>query len=208
MKKSLVLGLLLTFAFSLAAESLSLKSVCQGLSKHPNTTGDFTQIKTINANGRQLKSYGRFIISPLGIMWKTQKPFPSSIVITEDKMVQTAADGKQSVMSASGNEMFKSIATSLSAVFKGDEKALQANFETALTQDADGNWKLTLKPKDSTIGSVIENMEMNGTASAELVVMNSIEISEGSSNKIKYEFTNQEYPKELTDDEKANFIFK
>lgn len=208
MKKSIILGLLLTVAFCLNAEALSLKSVCQGLSKNPNSTGDFTQIKTINTNGRQLKSYGRFIICPMGIMWKTQKPFPSSIVITEDKMVQTAADGKQSVMSSSGNEMFKSISASLSAVFTGDEKALLSNFETSLVEGEKGNWTITLKPKDSTIAAVIEKMEMQGTSTANTIVMNSIEIFEGSSNKIKYEFSNQEYPKELTADEKANFIFK
>lgn len=208
MKKSIILGLLLTVAFCLNAEALSLKSVCQGLSKNPNSTGDFTQIKTINTNGRQLKSYGRFIICPMGIMWKTQKPFPSSIVITEDKMVQTAADGKQSVMSSSGNEMFKSISASLSAVFTGDEKALLSNFETSLVEGEKGNWTITLKPKDSTIAVVIEKMEMQGTSTANTIVMNSIEIFEGSSNKIKYEFSNQEYPKELTADEKANFIFK
>lgn len=208
MKKSIILSLLLTVAFCLNAEALSLKSVCQGLSKNPNSTGDFTQIKTINTNGRQLKSYGRFIICPMGIMWKTQKPFPSSIVITEDKMVQTAADGKQSVMSSSGNEMFKSISASLSAVFTGDEKALLSNFETSLVEGEKGNWTITLKPKDSTIAVVIEKMEMQGTSTANTIVMNSIEIFEGSSNKIKYEFSNQEYPKELTADEKANFIFK
>lgn len=208
MKKSIILSLLLTVAFCLNAENLTLKTVCQELSKNPNSTGDFTQIKTINANGRQLKSYGTFIICPMGIMWKTQKPFPSSIVITEDKMVQTAADGKQSVMSASGNEMFKSISASLSAVFTGDEKALLSNFETTLTQDENGAWTISLKPKDSSIAAVIEKMEMQGTSTANALIMNSIEIFEGSSNKIKYEFSNQEYPQELTADEKANFIFK
>lgn len=207
MKKIVALGFLLAFTFCLSAESLTLKSVCQGLSKNPNSTGDFTQIKTINANGRQLKSYGRFIICPLGIMWKTQKPFPSSIVITEDKMVQTTADGKQSVMSASGNEMFKSISTSLSAVFKGDEKALLANFDTEIAEGENGSWTISLKPKDSTISAVIENMEMKGSVSSNVVIMDSIEIFEGSSNKIKYEFSNQEYPKELTADEKSNFVF-
>lgn len=207
MKKLVALGFLLAFTFCLSAESLTLKSVCQGLSKNPNSTGDFTQIKTINANGRQLKSYGRFIICPLGIMWKTQKPFPSSIVITEDKMVQTTADGKQSVMSASGNEMFKSISTSLSAVFKGDEKALLANFDTEIAEGENGSWTISLKPKDSTISAVIENMEMKGSVSSNVVIMDSIEIFEGSSNKIKYEFSNQEYPKELTADEKSNFVF-
>lgn len=209
MKKLFVL-LAVLFSFgaggtALVAQQMTLSSVCAGLSKHPNTTGDFTQIKTINANGRQLKSTGKFIISNQGIMWKTQKPFPSSIVITKDKMIQTAADGKQTVMSGSDNQIFKNISDCLSSVFAGNSADLEKNFITDFTDNGDGSWILILTPKDATISSVMQQLQMKGTVSSSLVKMDSLEMSETSSNKIKYEFSNQEYPKELTDDEKTNF---
>lgn len=209
MKKLFVL-LAVLFSFgtggtALVAQQMTLSSVCAGLSKHPNTTGDFTQIKTINANGRQLKSTGKFIISNQGIMWKTQKPFPSSIVITKDKMIQTAADGKQTVMSGSDNQIFKNISDCLSSVFAGNSEDLEKNFITDFTDNGDGSWSLILTPKDATISSVMPQLQMKGTVSSSLVKMDSLEMSETSSNKIKYEFSNQEYPKELSDDEKTNF---
>lgn len=209
MKKLFVL-LAVLFSFgtggtALVAQQMTLSSVCAGLSKHPNTTGDFTQIKTINANGRQLKSTGKFIISNQGIMWKTQKPFPSSIVITKDKMIQTAADGKQTVMSGSDNQIFKNISDCLSSVFAGNSEDLEKNFITDFTDNGDGSWSLILTPKDATISSVMQQLQMKGTVSSSLVKMDSLEMSETSSNKIKYEFSNQEYPKELSDDEKTNF---
>lgn len=209
MKKLFVL-LAVLFSFgtggtALVAQQMTLSSVCAGLSKHPNTTGDFTQIKTINANGRQLKSTGKFIISNQGIMWKTQKPFPSSIVITKDKMIQTAADGKQTVMSGSDNQIFKNISDCLSSVFAGNSADLEKNFITDFTDNGDGSWILILTPKDATISSVMQQLQMKGTVSSSLVKMDSLEMSETSSNKIKYEFSNQEYPKELSDDEKTNF---
>lgn len=209
MKKLFIL-LAVLFSFgtggtALVAQQMTLSSVCEGLSKHPNTTGDFTQIKTINANGRQLKSTGKFIISNQGIMWKTQKPFPSSIVITKDKMIQTAADGKQTVMSGSDNQIFKNISDCLSSVFAGNSEDLEKNFITDFTDNGDGSWSLILTPKDATISSVMQQLQMKGTVSSSLVKMDSLEMSETSSNKIKYEFSNQEYPKELTDDEKTNF---
>ena len=59
------------------ASNFTLEGVCAKLSSKSNTTGSFTQTKNIKANGRALKSYGKFIICPLGILWQTEKPFPS-----------------------------------------------------------------------------------------------------------------------------------
>ena len=87
--------------FVLAALLLSLGAGAQTLK------GSFVQTKTIKTNGRQLKSYGTFIICPLGIMWNTKKPFPSRLVITKQKMLQTGGDGKVTVMNGSENQIFK-----------------------------------------------------------------------------------------------------
>ena len=90
---------ILSFVFvSLFVSSLfagDLQSICAALAKTPNTLGNFTQIKTISSNGRQLKSSGDFIISTEGIMWNTVKPFSSKLVVTEKSMIQVAANGKK-----------------------------------------------------------------------------------------------------------------
>lgn len=205
MKKILVLFLTSILAAGAFAQTLSLKSVCEGLAKTPNTTGDFLQVKTVNSTGRQLKSSGKFIIAKEGIMWKTLKPFPSSLVVTENAMIQTAGDGTKSVMNGSDNQIFQNIAQTLSSVFAGNSSVLEKNFEVDFKAGSEGKWTVVLTPKDSTIGSVMKTLILEGTSTVSNVILNSLELAEASNNKIHYDFLNQNYPKELTADEKANF---
>lgn len=205
MKKILALFLTSLLVSGAFAQGLSLRSVCEGLSKTPNTTGDFLQIKTVNSNGRQLKSSGKFIIAKEGIMWKTLKPFPSSLVITENAMIQTAGDGTKSVMNGSDNQIFQNIAQTLSSVFSGNSAILEKNFDVDFKEVEAGKWIVVLTPKDSTIGSVMKALTLEGSISSANVILSSLELAEASNNKIRYEFSNQNYPKELTADEKANF---
>ena len=95
-------------------------SVCKNLAKHPNMTGNFSQVKTISAVNRSMKSSGTFIFSLDGIMWKTEKPFPSTMVVGMTSVKQTLANGKETVIDASSNQIFTSISTTLSAMFSGN----------------------------------------------------------------------------------------
>ncbi len=204
MKK--ILSLLILTLFICNVFSADLKSVCDGLSKTPITKGDFTQIKTINAKGRTLKSSGKFIISLEGIMWKTLKPFPSNLIVIENAMIQIAADGKKNVMSASDNQIFQNISKTLRSVFAGDSKELENNFKVAFENKENGLWSVVLTPKDSTIAAVMQTLELSGSSTNTQVTLLSLELQETSNNKIRYEFSNQIYPKELTTDEKAFFV--
>ena len=204
MKK--ILSLLISTLFICNIFSADLKSVCDGLSKTPITKGDFTQIKTINAKGRTLKSSGQFIISLEGIMWKTLKPFPSNLIVTENAMIQIAADGKKNVMSASDNQIFQNISKTLRSVFAGDSKELENNFKVSFENKENGLWSVVLTPKDSTIAAVMQTLELSGSSTNTQVTLLSLELQETSNNKIRYEFSNQIYPKELTTDEKAFFV--
>ena len=208
MKKTFAFVMLTLFCLAglQAQSSLSLESVCASLAARPNTTGDFIQIKTINANGRQLKSSGKFIISTIGIMWKTEKPFPSSLILTKDSMIQIAANGNKSVMDGKDNQIFANISDTLTSVFSGNSNQLKKNFECTFSGEEKGGWTLELKPKDSTIASVMESLVLSGALEKDGAVLAKLEMAETSGNKIIYEFTNQKYPEELSADEKQNFI--
>lgn len=208
-KKSVIFTLCILFliCFQLEAQTKQLQTlefVCKSLAAHQNTTGDFTQIKTLQTNGRKLTSTGKFIFSKEGILWQTEKPFPSSLILTKDAMVQIAANGKKSVMSGKDNQIFANISETLSSVFSGNVDALKKNFECELVQESDKSWKILLTPKDSTIASVMKSMVLAG-AGADL---SSLEMSEMSENTIRYEFKNQKYPEELSADEKQIFVIE
>lgn len=216
MKKSLffISSLFLVFMhfsfnlFAQSADSISLEMLCKSLAANPNTTGDFAQTKTILTNGRSLKSSGKFIISTYGIMWKTEKPFPSSLILTENKMIQIAANGNKSVMNGDDNQIFANISNTLTSLFSGNITELQNNFNCTLSQNKE-NWSLLLSPKDSTIASVMQTLVLSGTYEKnknDSAKLNSLLLTEVSGNTTLYEFSNQKYPKELSSDEKQIFI--
>ncbi len=212
MKKHFKLGLIAFFGFvisaGLFAEDLTMDSVCKKLAEHPNTTGDFVQTKLIKSVNRSLKSNGVYIFSLEGIMWKTLKPFPSTLAVGETFVIQTAANGTKTVIDASDNQIFTSIAQTLSAVFSNDAEKLSSNFKTDFSDKGSGNWELILTPKDSTVASVLKSLTLIGSNSNSICSIDEIVMTEASDNSITYTFTNQKYPKELSADEKANFVSK
>lgn len=190
-----------------AVNAETFDSVCANLSKHPNMTGDFSQVKTITAVNRNMKSFGTFIFSLDGIMWKTEKPFPSTMVVGMTSVVQTLANGKQTVIDASSNQIFTSISTTLSAMFSGNSETLKNNFNVKFSE-AGSIWKALLTPKDESVAKILTSLEISGNCSSSFADLNSIVMSEASGDKISYSFTNQKYPKELSADEKAYFTAK
>ena len=201
--------LILCLSYSLFAQtnSVTLETICASLASHPNTTGDFTQTKTLQTNGRKLKSIGKFIFCQEGILWCTEKPVPSSLILTKEVMVQIAANGNKSVMNGKDNQIFANISETLSSVFSGDVAALKKNFICEFAIEENGNWAVNLTPKDSTIASVMKTLVLSGLSKPE-TSMTALVMTEASGNTISYEFTNQKYPKELSADEKQNFIFE
>ena len=208
MKKAILTALLLFTAASLFAQNThTLDTVCKSLASHPNTTGDFTLSKTIQTNGRKLKSTGKYIISPIGILWNTEKPVSTSIILTKNSVVQIAANGNKSVLSGNDNQIFTGISETLSSVLSGDAAALRRNFTCSFTVNEKGEWTMSLKPKDSTIAAVMNELTLSGSYN-EYAVMTSLVMAEASGNLLSYEFENQKFPEELSADEKKIFVLE
>ena len=89
--------------------------------------------------------------------------------------------------------------------FSGDVQTLKKNFDCEFSSAAGGEWKVILKPKDSTIASVMNSLELSGITKPQ-AQMTSLVMLEASGNSITYEFINQKYPEELSADEKQNFV--
>lgn len=215
MKQSHILIAILTAcslsALMYAAEP-DFNAVCAGLAAHKNTTGNFIQSKTLPKANRTLKSNGTFIISTgSGIVWNTQKPFPSCVTVTSDSIIQTASDGKKTVLKTAGNETFTSISKAIQSVFSGNTDILLSSFSVdfSVQKDQSGNsdiWNAVLVPTDTSIRSFIGKMELTGSAGKERsVVLQSLKMTESAGGTILYEFTGQKYPEELTSDEKTYF---
>lgn len=210
MKKIFLLIFMIACSLPLFSQnSLTLETVCASLSAKQNTTGDFTQTKTIQTNSRKLKSTGKYIICPEGILWRTEKPVAASLILTKDSMIQIAANGNKNVMDGKDNLIFQNISETLSSVFSGDVAALKKNFNCKFETKEAGNWLVKLEPVDSTIASVMNVLELSGCWSEKnKAEMTKLIMTEASGNTISYEFINQKYPEELSKDERQNFIFE
>lgn len=205
--KKIILAVISAFFLTVSANAETFGSVCKNLSERPNMTGNFSQVKTISAVGRSMKSSGTFIFSLDGIMWKTEKPFPSTMVVGMTSVKQTLANGKETVIDASSNQIFTSISTTLNAMFSGNSEVLQNNFDVDFSFSG-SDWKAVLLPKDNMVKKILQSLSISGKAASDYADLNTIVMSEANGDSITYNFTNQKYPKELTADEKAYFSSK
>lgn len=191
---------------SLFAE-VNFSGICEKLASRPNMTGTFIQEKTITAINRTLKSSGNFVLSQDGIAWNTLKPFPSTLVVGNTFVMQIKPDGSQTVIDASSNQIFSSISSALTAMFSGNFSVLEEAFSIHFTLSSQ-NWMATLVPKDSAVLAILKSITVSGIANENSAELKQIVMTEPSSDAITYTFTEQRYPKELSDDEKAFFIEK
>ncbi len=205
--KKFILAVVSAFFLIVSVNAETFESVCKNLSEHPNMTGNFSQIKTISAVNRSMKSSGTFIFSLNGIMWKTEKPFPSTMVVGMTSVKQTLANGKETVIDASSNQIFTSISTTLSAMFSGNSDVLQNNFDVDFNFSG-SDWTAVLSPKDNMVKKILTSLSISGKATATSADLNSIVMKESSGDTITYNFSDQKYPKELNADEKSYFSSK
>ncbi len=220
--KAIGIAVVFSFLSFSAFSEISLDSVCESLSSHAIMKGDFVQEKTISSLNRTLKSFGTFIFSDEGIVWKTEKPFPSVMAVSLDKVVQTRADGTKTFMDASQNQIFLSISKSLSAMFSGNKNALLENFNVDFKNTKNGTenkneWTLFLTPKDESVSAILKSIQVSGkmneqgenqTETKTETQIDEILMTESSQDTIKYIFSNQTFPERLTQDEKNYFAFK
>ena len=145
MKKFLLFLILFLPLSGLWADQL--EEVYSRISSHPVTKGELTQEQYIKVANRSLVSKGTFVMAAdKGIIFDITDPFPSSMVVTEEKMVQTLPGNVISVLDGSENAMFKNIARIIHSVFANDVQVLKDNFQVSVT----GGPKdvVTLVPKD------------------------------------------------------------
>ena len=146
-------------------QEATLDSVCRSLTEHPVTAGTFVMQRRIASLPRDLRSSGSFVICGEGIAWNTLRPVHTLLAVTGDKIIQRLPDGSTNVMDGAGNQTFKSIAATLSALFSGDRAALEDNFQVSFSP-AGSSWTMTLLPKDRSVASVMTTIIMEGTQGA------------------------------------------
>ncbi|MDR0553886.1 MAG: outer membrane lipoprotein carrier protein LolA [Treponema sp.] len=189
------------FQHPLSAAALPrFHEVCGVLSSHPLIKGSFTQRKTIKRLDRSLDSSGNFIIdSRRGMVWETLKPYPSTMAVGRDYLVQSSPGRPKTTLSAAGNEVFLRLASVISAVFSGNAQLLLDNFGDFFV-DSGGGWTLGLIPSENAVRSFAERIILEGDT-----VIRRITLFEQNGDTIRYELSGHVFPEALSPDEAAFF---
>jgi len=183
----------------------AFNATCSRLAEHSVVRGNFEQEKTLSRLNRSLKSSGNFIIAKeLGMVWDTVKPFPSTLTLGKDYIIQSRPGGQKTVLNAQGNETFLRMAEVISAIFSGNSKGLIDNFNIFYSGNG-GEWELGLSPKDSAIGAFAEKIIMKGITSNNTNAIKSILIYEQSGDTVLYVLSNHSYSEDLNVNEKKLF---
>lgn len=216
MKNRFIALLLTCFALtlSLSAESsifdipmtptsrTQLTAVCTKIAANPVVRGRFTQTKQVTRIKKNFSSYGNFLFSGSdGVLWNVEKPYPSSLIMTKDRLIQKTAGGRTSVMESNGNAVFQRFADTLQAVFAGRLSSLEQDFSLYF-QGTATNWRIGLVPKENAVRSVIKSMEIRGDD-----YILSLRLVEASGDLNVYTFSDSQASKILSEDEKQAFLF-
>lgn len=209
--KKYLLGVFVSIICLVAAtaENPNFSDICSGIARHKVMAGEFNQEKTVTNVNRTIKSSGNFLFCEKGILWQTQKPIQSSLVVTERKMVQTSRNGKKTETDIRGKEGFAGIFTIIRAVLSGDEETINNNFSTTYNCDEKGTWTLALNPKLDAMKKAIEQINIAGTSKATDngfdVIISNISVTQVGGDKVAYKFTKMEYRDELTSEDEKIF---
>ena len=206
--KSVIAAFAFVFSAAFAAaQHATIDSVCQTLANHPVTTGNYVQEKTSANSSRVLRSNGTFILSRKALGLRNIKPVKSFRGLTPDYMIRVTPDGAKTVIEAAGNETFRTIAELVDSLFDGEKTLLEKNFTVQFSAD-DSGWNMKLYPKDKTIASVLNVIDIYGTGSGNNCVLNTLKIADEKGGTMLYKLSDLVYKEDLSGDEKALFAKK
>lgn len=145
------------------AEDL-LGGVAARLVDAPVIHGQFEQTRKLAGFSNPLVSRGDFVLARgRGVVWNTRDPFPSSLLVTPEKLVMRGADGKvQQQMQADSQPAMRVVGESMIAVLRGDLRSLQARFDVKGKLVGKAGWTLVLTPLDAGMRRVFTRIELAG----------------------------------------------
>ncbi|MCR5218060.1 outer membrane lipoprotein carrier protein LolA [Treponema sp.] len=196
--------LILGVSATVFAQEKPLDKILTSITSHKITTGDFNQEKYSSALKKPLKSSGTFIFSQDKILWRTLKPMKTSMAVTPEYIIQTAASGKRSVIESSSSELFGTVASAMTSIFSGDSSLVENYFNVSVSEGKE--WVVTLEPKDATISSSLKQIIIEGDYAGTKAQLKTLVIKQSDTDYTKYNLKNIKYKETLSNEDQAYFI--
>lgn len=194
-------GLLLVASTQLHAQTDELLArIASQLDKHTVVRAEFSQSKQISGVKRPLQTSGHLVFARQhGVLWQIEQPYKISYILSEDKVVEIAADGSRKERLARDLPGLAQVGRVFRAMLGANTAALREYFDIQSKGDA-GNWSLALTPKQAQMAQFIEQMDIVGGA-----FVGAIRIQERGGDATQIKFRNSSGAAALSESEQQLF---
>jgi hypothetical protein len=154
------------------------------LAKPEQLCGRFDQTKQLAGMKKPLASQGRFcVVAGKGVLWRTLKPFPSTLRLTRDEIVHFQGERVAMRLDAKQEPTVRMINSVLFSLLSGDLGQLETLFEVD-GSSTEGSWKVALKARAPALAKAIGTISLDGGA-----FVKNIRISEASGDRTDIVFS-------------------
>lgn len=171
------------------------------LADAPVLRGEFEQRKTLKGFKHPLVSRGDYVVAKArGVVWHTQEPFASTLVLTRERLLARQPDGSVANRLDTAQEPgLRAVNEMLFALIAADLSALTPRFRIDGEERGTG-WKVVLVPRDATLAQWIKRIELDGDRH-----VNEVRITEAGGDSSQIRFSRQQAGPALTREEEARF---
>lgn len=153
------------------AGSDAVAEVAARIAKAPLLRGRFEQMKQVVGFRKPLRSEGRFVLArERGILWQSEKPFASLLIVTPESLVSETAGATQRIDTAQ-EPALRAINAILFDLIGGDIARLRTRFDVQATPLERDRWQLKLQPRSGPLAQTIVAIELAGARHVERVLL-------------------------------------
>ncbi len=132
------------------------------LTKPKVLCGHFDQSKQLTGLKKPMVSSGRFcVVADKGVLWRTLQPFPNTVRLTRDEIVQLQGDRVAMRLDAKQEPAVRTINSILFALLAGDLDQIGKLFDVDGTID-EKSWRVTLKAREPALARAISSVVLEG----------------------------------------------
>lgn len=142
------------------------------LAKPKTLCGRFEQSKQLVGLKKPVTSLGRFcVVADKGVLWRTLQPFPNTLKLTRDEIVQLRGERVALRLDAKQEPTVRMINSILFALLAGDLAELEKLFDVD-GKAQDNTWSVTLKAREPGLAKAIGSITLDGGVYVKNIVIN------------------------------------
>lgn len=157
---------------SQAQAAIPVAKIQAMLAKPTVMCGRFDQTKNLAGMKKPLAAEGRFcVVAGKGVLWRTLKPFPNTLRLTRDEIINYQGDRVAMRLDAKTEPTVRVINNVLFSLLAGDLGQLDTLFDGDGSVDAN-SWNVALKPRQAALEKAIGTIKLEGGSYVKSIVMN------------------------------------